>query len=138
MEQCNHRNADTMSLELQDILYTMLHLVVIGFNLVGWIWKRTRKAHLWLVALTAGSWAVLGIWYGWGYCPITDWQWDVKRQLGEKNLPNSFIKYYADKLSGADIDAAVVDTVTVVVFGIVAALSMVLNWRVLRVAKKVA
>lgn len=130
-------SADTMSLGLQDILYTMLHLVLIGFNLVGWIWERTRKAHLWLVALTVGSWAVLGIWYGWGYCPITDWQWDVKRQLGEENLPNSFIKYYADKLSSAEIDATVVDTVTVAVLGIVAALSLVLNWRDWRVVKKV-
>jgi hypothetical protein len=116
-----------MSLQLQDTLYTILHLVIIGFNLLGWMWKRTRRAHLVLVILTALSWFVLGIWYGMGYCPITDWQWDVKRRLGETDLPNSFIKYFADKLTGADIDASIVDGATVLCFTVVFILSIYLN-----------
>lgn len=95
-----------------DILLTIAHVVLIGFNLTGWIWPRIRKAHFITLLITAASWFVLGIWYGWGYCPLTDWQWQVKEQLGERNLPNSFVKYYADKITGSDIDPSWVDSVT--------------------------
>ncbi len=100
-------------LKIFDILFTLAHVALIGFNLLGWIWKRTRKAHLVVLVLTAASWFVLGIWYGWGYCPLTDWQWEIKEKLGEKNLPNSFVKYAVDKLTGLDINPSLVDTVTV-------------------------
>lgn len=95
-----------------DILLTIAHLGLTFFNLLGWAWKRTRKAHLITLAITAASWFILGIWYGWGYCPLTDWQWSVKKKLGENNLPNSFIKYFADKITGMDINPALVDRVT--------------------------
>jgi uncharacterized protein DUF2784 len=103
-------------LKFLDILLTLAHFSLIGFNLFGWIWPKTRKAHLITVTATAFSWFVLGIWFGWGYCPITDWQWKVKAKLGETNLPNSFIKYYADKISGKDIDPKIVDTATLITF----------------------
>lgn len=95
-----------------NILYTVLHLLLMGFNLTGWIWKRTRKWHLITLALTAGSWVVLGFWYGWGYCPLTDWHWDVKTKLGETNLPNSFVKYLLDSVFNADFPALWVDRLT--------------------------
>lgn len=95
-----------------DIFYTFAHLALVAFNLTGWIWKRTRKAHFITLLITAASWFILGIWYGWGYCPLTDWHWEVKTKLGERNLPNSFIKYFADKMTGRDIDHAIIDAVT--------------------------
>jgi hypothetical protein len=67
--------------------------------------------------------------YGWGYCPCTDWHWEVKRALGASNLPYSYIKYYMDKLSGFKWNPMVVDT-TVVILGLSAfALSSWLNVR---------
>ncbi len=110
-----------------DYLLTIAHLVLIGFNLLGWIWKKTRKAHLITIGLTAASWFILGIWFGWGYCPITDWQWQVKEKLGETNLPNSFIKYYADKISGKNFDAVLVDKITLFTFLAVIVLTIFLN-----------
>lgn len=117
-----------MSLALQDLLYTGLHLVIIGFNLFGWIWPATRKLHFVLVLLTAASWLLLGLWYGIGYCPITDWQWQVKEKLGEKDLPASFIKYYADQISGRDISATLIDLVTAGSFAAAAGLSVYVNF----------
>lgn len=117
-----------MSLALQDLLYTGLHLVIIGFNLFGWIWPATRKLHFVLVLLTAASWLLLGLWYGIGYCPITDWQWQVKEKLGEKDLPASFIKYYADLISGRDISATLIDLVTAGSFAAAAGLSVYVNF----------
>jgi len=115
-------------LKFLDILLTLTHLALIGFNLFGWIWEKTRKAHLITVAATAFSWFILGIWLGWGYCPITDWQWKVKEKLGEINLPSSFIKYYADKISGKNIDPSIVDTTTLIAFLIVIVLTIYFNF----------
>jgi hypothetical protein len=111
-------------LSFLNFIFTLAHLALILFNLTGWIWKRTRKAHMVVVGLTTASWFVLGIWYGWGYCPLTDWHWDVKEKLGETNLPNSFVKYYADKISGSNISVTLVDNVTLgcLVFAIVSAI----------------
>lgn len=111
-----------------DFLFTVLHLLIIGFNLLGWIWPSTRRLHFALVLLTAGSWLLLGIWYGLGYCPITDWQWQIKESLGERDLPNSFIKYYADKISGQDVSADLIDIVTAVCFAAAALISIYLNF----------
>ncbi|HVS93244.1 MAG TPA: DUF2784 domain-containing protein [Mucilaginibacter sp.] len=115
-------------LHLADILLTLLHLVIIGFNLLGLIWKRTLRAHLVCIALTAGCWFILGIWFGWGYCPITDLEWNIKEKLGEHNLPNSFIKYYADRLSGTSVSASLVDAVTAIAFFMAALLSVYVNF----------
>jgi hypothetical protein len=113
---------------IYDFLFTLLHLVIIGFNLIGWIWPRTRKLHFIVALLTAGSWLILGIWYGLGYCPITDWQWQLKERMGETDLPNSFIKYYADKLSGRDIPSDFIDALTAIGFALAAGLSVYVNF----------
>ncbi|MDB5248918.1 MAG: hypothetical protein JWQ40_3312 [Segetibacter sp.] len=103
-------------LYLADIFFTILHFIIIGFNLFGWISYKTRKAHFITILLTAASWFILGIWFGLGYCPVTDWQWQVKQKLGETNLPNSFIKYYGDKITGLPLNAEFVDLVTGIAF----------------------
>lgn len=115
-------------LRLLDVFLTFIHLVIIGFNLFGWMWSATRKAHFICVLITAASWGLLGIWFGIGYCPVTDWQWRVKDQLGEHNLPASFIKYYADKISGKNISSSFIDMITAISFAIVALLSVYVNF----------
>lgn len=117
-----------MWLHLLDLFYTLLHLLIIGFNLLGWIWRATRRWHLYSVLLTAGSWLLLGIWYGIGYCPITDWQWNVKTRLGERDLPNSFVKYQLDKLTYLDINPTWIDIGTAISFAIVFLITLYLNF----------
>jgi hypothetical protein len=115
-------------LRFLDVLLTLVHLFIIGFNLLGWIWWRTRRLHLVFVGVTAFCWLVLGAWYGLGYCPVTDWQWRVKARLGERHLPGSFITYYAQKLSGRTFNPAMVDTVVAVTFFLAIALSVYVNF----------
>ena len=115
-------------LQFLDILLTLVHLTIIGFNLFAWIWPALRKAHFIGVLLTAASWFILGIWFGLGYCPVTDWQWQVKEKLGERNLPVSFIKYYADKLTGRDFSSSLIDTITVICFAAAVILSIYFNF----------
>ena len=113
---------------LLDIFLTGLHLAIIGFNLFGWIYPKWRKAHFVVILLTAASWFLLGIWFGIGFCPITEWQWQVKEKLGEKNLPASFITYYADKITGKSWDPNVINTITVCCFAAAALLSIYVNF----------
>ena len=112
-----------MLYQIADYFFTIFHLCIILFTLSGWIWKKTRRLHFILICVTLSSWFILGIWFGIGYCPITDWQWQVKERLGEQNLPASFIKYFADKISGRNIDADLVDFFTGIgfLFAIIAA-----------------
>ena len=112
-----------------DILFVVLHSILTLFNLTGWIWEKTRRIHLITIGLTILSWFVLGIFYGWGYCPCTEWHWQVKYKLGETGLPYSYVKYYVDKLTGYSCDPLMVDA-TVVVLGLLAfALSCWFNWQ---------
>lgn len=117
-----------MSLQLLDYFYTIIHLLIIGANLFAWIWPKTRKIHLYIAGITLFCWLVLGIWYGIGYCPITDWQWQVKEKLGETNLPNSFVKYYLDMLTGKDIPDTTVDIITLGSFLIAIICSIKVNF----------
>lgn len=118
--------------QLLDIFLFISHLILIGFNLFGWLFTRTRKLHLAAILLTFFSWLVLGQWYGIGYCPLTDREWQVKERLGERNLPDSFIKYLLDHVSGVDFDPGIINILTGVCFGLAAMLSVILNVRDLR------
>ncbi|HBH22291.1 MAG TPA: DUF2784 domain-containing protein [Cytophagales bacterium] len=116
-----------MWLHALDILYWWVHVLVISFNLLGWIWIKTRKLHLISVGLTLGSWLILGIWYGLGYCFLTDWHWQVKRQLGQMNLPNSFITFLLNDQLGFQLSPSIVDLWTGILFSVVVLISLYLN-----------
>ncbi len=112
-----------------DYSFEIFHCSLIAFNLLGWIWRRTRRLHLVVMSLTILSWTILGLEFGFGYCPCTDWHWRIKRRLGETDLPDSFVKYLADSVTGSDWNPLLIDT-TVALAGILAlAASLWLNWR---------
>lgn len=96
---------------LLDYFFFVFHAILVLFHLTGWAWETTRRLHLMTVSLTFLSWFGLGLFYGWGYCPCTDWHWAVKRELGESHLPGSYVKYYADKLTGGTWDALLIDAI---------------------------
>ena len=112
-----------------DLLFVIFHLLLIVFSLVGWIWRTTRRTHLLVLTLIMVSWFGLGIWYGIGYCPCTDWHWQVKRQLGEDALPISYVKYYLDWFTGENWNSKMVDLSVVLSVLIVYGISLWLNWR---------
>lgn len=112
-----------------DAFFVVFHTALIAFVLTGWIWRRTRRAHLVVVGLVVLSWVGLGAFYGWGYCPCTDWHWRVKRRLGETNLPSSYVTYYLDRLAGHAWNPALVDHAVAVVGVTALVVSAWLNWR---------
>lgn len=119
----------SLNLAFLDFLYTIAHLLIISFNLCGWMWNRFLRIHLVVISTTAFSWIVLGFWYGWGYCFLTDWHWDVKRQLGETDLPASFITYALTKLNLTEIPQPIIDSLTVILFIVASSLSIYRNFK---------
>ena len=125
-------------LHIMDIFLTIVHLSIIGFNLFGWIPKIARKAHFISIVLTAASWLLLGIWFGLGYCPITDWQWEVKARLGERDIPGNFIEYFAEKITGSDFSSTLVNRAVGFCFIVVALVSIYVNFILPRNIKRVS
>ena len=97
-----------------DIFFVIFHTSLIIFNVLGWTWKKTRLANLITLGLTGGSWFILGIFYGLGYCPLTEWHFNVLEKLGKQNLPLSYTEYLAERLTGANFDGEVVNMITLV------------------------
>jgi hypothetical protein len=112
-----------------DIFFTVFHTSLVLFILFGWIWKKTRLPHLIVVILTAGSWLILGIFYGLGYCPFTDWHFTVLEKLGHTNLPSSYISFLVIRITGLKPNQTVVDVVTTggLILGIAG--NIILMWR---------
>ena len=95
-----------------DWFFTVLHTVLILFNLTGWIWRYVRRLNLISLLLTAGSWVFLGFIYGFGYCPLTDWHFDILYRLGETGLPDSYTQYLIQRVLSIRISAQVSDIIT--------------------------
>lgn len=118
-----------MMLQALDVILFFAHCFVISFNLTGWIWTCTRRWHLISVGLTVFSWLAMGIWYGLGYCALTDWHWQVKRELGETDLPNSFLTYLFNDVIGLGLDTGLINWGAGIILTVVIFLSVALNSR---------
>jgi len=105
-----------LMLQIIDYFFILFHSVLILFNVLGWIVPKWRLANLISLSITAFSWFVLGIWYGIGYCPFTDWHWKVRQLLGYNDSSNSYVHFLVLKITGANLPENWVDTATVLVF----------------------
>ncbi len=122
--------------EFLNIFFFLFHSCIILFNIFGWIWKKTRLANLILILLTAISWFLLGIWYGFGYCPCTDWHWQVRKKLGLYDTSTSYLEFLVEELTGLDVSRELVDIFAVAFLVIALCLSIVLNVRDLKKKKR--
>lgn len=86
-------------------------------------------AHLIVVLLTAFSWFGLGIWYGFGFCPFTQWHYQVRMELGHYDMPDSYIKFLIDFFTGWDVSRILVDIFAVLFLMLALCASIVTNVR---------
>jgi hypothetical protein len=115
-----------------DKFFFVFHSFLILFILFGWANRKTRRANLVVILLTAFSWFILGIWYGYGYCPCTDWHWQVRAKSGISDLPTSYTKFLVDSFTGWDVSQKVVDIATfILLIGALAAslFTNIRDWR---------
>ena len=110
-----------------DQFFFIFHSLIIVFNLFGWLWKKIRLANLIMLLITAFSWFVLGIWYGFGYCFCTDWHYQIRMKLGYFDMPSSYVKFLIDSLTGSDINAKLVDIFTLIFFLLALIASIITN-----------
>ena len=108
--------------------FFVLHSAWIALTCLGWIWRRTRAWQLAAVSLTVLSWVGLGAWYGWGYCPFTDWHWNVRARLGYQDPP-SYVQLLIREITGSDIGATAADTLAAGALGVAAVLGIALSRR---------
>ena len=102
--------------EALHIFFLVFHSFLILFNLFGWFWRPLRKANLITLLLTGLSWFVLGIFYGIGYCPFTDWHYKVLHKLDVSNLPSSYIQYLIDTFFDINVYQELTDRWTVILY----------------------
>ena len=115
-----------------DIAFLVGHSALIVFNLLGWTFRKTRRLNLLSILLTVASWLILAPWYGLGYCPCTDWHWQVKRALGQTGLPNNYMTYLCDTWTGIAITDDFAERLAWTTLAPALVISLVLNLRDLR------
>jgi hypothetical protein len=120
------------SLHVLNVLLLVLHTGLIGFNLVGWAWRRTRRWHLATLGATAASWFLLAPWYGVGHCLCTDWHWRIRRELGIVDPERGYIQFLVRVLTGLQPDHNLVRNVTGGIFLAIVVLSVALTRRDVR------
>jgi len=116
-------------LHFLDIFFIVFHTLLIFFNLFGWMIKPLRRANLFVLLLTGGSWFILGIFYGIGFCPLTEYHWQVLHKLGQYNLPDSYVSFLVERFTGFLPDAKITDVLTLVFYFIALGLSIRVNFR---------
>ncbi|MGA8514594.1 MAG: DUF2784 family protein [Burkholderiaceae bacterium] len=109
-----------------NLLCHVVHVALILFVLLGWLFAPLQAAHLALVLGMLGCWFILGRWLGAGYCPITDAHWRIKAALGPGRPPSSYIHYLLARLGWAVNPAKLDRNVGLAAIGI-ALLSVAVN-----------
>lgn|SRR5690554_5238455 len=110
-----------------NVFFFIFHFALIVFNLFGWIIPKFRKLHLISIGITAFSWLVLGAIYGWGYCFLTDWHYQIRNDLGLSVDSPSYIHFLLLKLGIEGISAEATNIVTAVVFAGLVVISTIIN-----------
>jgi hypothetical protein len=71
---------------------------------------------------------VLGIFYGFGYCFLTEWHWQIRETLGYTNESHSYIHFLLIELFDISIQEKIVDTFTAIFFFTALAASVYVNF----------
>ena len=112
---------------IADHALNVFHLAIVFFLLFGWISLKTRRLHRWTVSVTAFCWIILAQIMGkkLGYCPVTDWHWQVKRLRAQDDMPPSYIAYQFQQI-GLDFDSLLVDYAAVATFVLIILVTLAL------------
>jgi hypothetical protein len=105
-------------LQALNIFFFIFQTVLVLFNILGWMWRRTRRWNLITLGAIAFSWFVMGFWRGIGYCLCTDWHMQVRRQLGYHDTAQTYIQLMSQTLTGLTPPTQLTETVTAIVFAI--------------------
>ncbi len=110
-----------------NIFFLVFHTALTLFNIFGWIFRRTRFLNLITLSFTAFSWFIMGIWYGWGYCFLTDWHWKVRELLHYRDVSDSYIQFLLLQYTGINFPENMVIIITLIIFLFSFTMSIIFN-----------
>lgn len=116
-------------LAIGNAFFFAFHTALILFNVFGWLWPRTRRWNLVTLLATLFSWAILGLWFGAGYCICTDWHMRIRRAMGIHDAEDSYIDLLVRVLTGWSPPPDLTRHVALVVFIVSLTGSVALNLR---------
>lgn len=93
-----------MSYPILNGLCHLLHLALIAFALVGWMFPSSRALHLGSILAILASWHIVG------GCPLTDWHWRIKANFGKERPQHAYIHYVMQKSLRRTLDSSAVET----------------------------
>ena len=92
--------ADNM-LPFLNIMFDILHILLVIFIVTGWLFPDLRKMHLIVVLLTGCSWIIFG--NELNNCILTEWHFNILRKMGIINLPDTYTQYALKRITGLAI-----------------------------------
>lgn len=122
--------------KIADIFFFVFHISLILFNLFGWLIKSLRKWNLITLGLTAFSRFALGAFYGFGYCFLTDWHWQIRDELGYPNPFNSYIHFLITTVFSITVSERFVDILTGAFFFAALVMSIATNLKDYKKSRK--
>ena len=103
-------------------LFFIFHCLFGVFLLVGWFFPRIKFIYLTALILWLSSWLILG------YCPLTKWEFMLRRKYNKDINPNDeAIQYYMKKFFNKNISAKAIFTVGLIAFIIFTGLTLIIN-----------
>lgn len=117
-------------LQFYHYTFQTFHIALILFNVFGWIPRPTARLNLITLVATGLSWTVLGVFYGLGYCPLTDWHYGVLERLGRDNLPVSYIAFLIEEIWSVRVTATTADWITGMTYALALLASVVRNIKI--------
>ncbi len=113
-------------LHIFDYFFLLFHLGVILINVFGWLFVKTRRLQVIILFTTLFSWVALGFIYGWGYCFLTDWHWDILTQLDSRPIESSYVQYLFLRVLNVSVSAKFSNLITLVglCFGMIGAVGI--------------
>lgn len=97
-------------------LYSVFHIIIIFMNLFGWMHRLTRKLAFVTILITWASWIIGGIFYGWGYCFLTELHYELLNDHGITGMPSSFIEYFFHEIGISGISSMLIQSLTFLIF----------------------
>ncbi|MGH7441432.1 MAG: DUF2784 family protein [bacterium] len=111
----------TRGYQALNLLCHALHLALIAFLALGWMAPVLRPYHLGLIALTLASWL------SFGYCPLTEAQWWIRKKLGLKGSSGPYVPFFIQKFRREPVNSQKIDKVATNLGGLIGVLSLALN-----------
>ena len=96
-----------------DSFFNLLHVFVVLVNCFGWAYKGTLKLNLAFLVITISSWCLLGIFYGIGFCFLTELHSIALNSIVYTKIPFSYLDYLLIERIGIKIDSTSISLISI-------------------------